>query len=181
MISKMLDREEIIKPALQKLTIRRIQSQDTGQYQKLRLKALTTDPDAFLATMEEEKARNLESIEQQINSDHILGAFLEDKLIGALSLIEQKPSKFNHIGILGGMYVDLEFRNLGIGRKLLEIMLDYVRSIPKFYSLQLKVVTTNYPALRLYESFGFTCWATEKNALFHKGKYADQHHYMLVI
>lgn len=53
---------------------------------------------------------------------------------------------------LEDIYVKPEFRSLGIGRKLMEIMLDYTRSLGIKY-LVLQVLDWNNNAIRFYESF----------------------------
>ncbi len=161
------------------LLIRRVAVKDARQFYDLKLKSIQTDPEVFLATMEEMENKTMPEILAWIKHDYIFGAFVRKKLIGTIHLIEQKPEKFKHIGIVGGLYVNPDYRGQGIGRKLTEKLLSYAKK--KFYSLQLKVVPTDIAAIKLYESFGFFCWAKEKNALYHKGKYGHQLHYMLVL
>lgn len=161
--------------------IRRILTKDAQQYKNLRERALETDPEAFLLTPVEEEKLNIADIAYMLEKDYILGIFEEDKLIGAIRLIEQEPIKFKHIGIVGGLYVVPSHRKQGYGYKILEKLLTYARSTGKFYALQLKVVTTNFAAIKLYESFDFKCWATEKNALKVDKKHTDQYHYQLIL
>ena len=161
--------------------IERILIKDAQQYKNLRERALETDPEAFLLTPIEEKRLETEDIIKMLEKDYILGVYEQNKLIGAIRLIEQEPIKFKHIGIVGGMYIIPSHRKQGYGCKLLEKLLVYTRSTQKFYALQLKVVTTNFAAIKLYESFSFRRWATEKNALKVDGTYADQYHYQLIL
>lgn len=163
------------------INIRQLVPEDAAQYKDLRVKALQTDADAFLMTMPEENDFDLDHVKKKIETDYALGAFDQEKLVGSLLLIRQVPLKFRHIGILGGMYVDPAYRNKGIGRQLIEAMLKYIKTLPDVYSLQLKVVTDNIPALNLYESFGFKTWAAEKNALKDGERFLDQFHMMYVV
>lgn len=163
------------------ITIRQLGPEDAVQYKDLRVKALQTDADAFLMTMQEEDVFDLDHVKKKIETDYALGAFDQEKLIGSLLLIRQVPLKFRHIGILGGMYVDPAYRKKGIGRSLIKVMLKYIKTLPDVYSLQLKVVTDNVPALNLYESFGFKTWASEKNALKDGERFLDQFHMMYVM
>ncbi len=166
---------------MDQLIIRRLLPQDAEQFQQLKLQGLQTDPEAFVATIEELQAQSAEQIIHRLQTEYILGAFSNGKLIGSLHLIDQEKQKFSHIGILGGMYVDLHYRGLGLGKLLLKQMLTHILSQNKYYSLQLKVITSNATAIKLYEAFGFQRWATEKNALHYQGNYWDQYHYMLVL
>lgn len=163
------------------MKIRKLTPKDADQFYELKLKGVATDPNAFLATKEELQSKTPAEICAWIERDYILGAFVDEKLVGTIHLIEQQPKKFQHIGILGGMYVDPEYRGKGMARQLLQQMLEHIKNERQFYSLQLKVVTTNIGALKLYESFGFFRWAHEEKALYYNGKYTDQYHYMVVL
>lgn len=159
---------------------KRVETEEAKNFYKLRITALRTDPDAFVATLEEEQQLTTEDIEHYLKKNYVLGAYTKsNELIGVLVFMEQDRKKFSHIGILGGMYVHNDHRRYGIARQLIEKMITYLRERHKnLYGLQLKVVTNNIPAIRLYESFGFSIWATEKNALKHNKIFFDQHHMM---
>ncbi len=165
----------------QNIKISRLEKQHAAAYKSLRIKALKTDPEAFLLTKEEETKLQLDDICHMIEKDYILGAFENSKLVGAIRLIEQDPLKFKHIGIVGGLYVDFAHRQKGIAKMLVKGVIEYATYIKKYHALQLKVVTKNLAAIRLYQSFQFQCWATEKNALQFNGECTDQHHFSLVL
>lgn len=161
-------------------TLRKVQKQEAQKFFAMRMLALQTDADAFVATLDEEKAMTTADVENYLSKNYVLGVFTEnDELIGTLVYMEQERQKFKHIGILGGMYVHPDHRGSGLARKLLVEMLQILKKFDHLYALQLKVVTTNQPAIRLYESSGFKIWATEKNALFHHNGFFDQHHMAL--
>ena len=177
---------------------RKIGAADAREFFAMRMKALQTDPNSFVATMEEETAMTPADVEKYLTKNYVLGVFAQPEaklrgravrggwkaqdagvLVGTLVFMEQERQKFKHIGILGGMYVHPEHRGKGLSRKLLQIMLKNLQKYDHLYGLQLKVVTSNMPAISLYESAGFSTWATEKNALLHQGKFFDQHHMAL--
>jgi RimJ/RimL family protein N-acetyltransferase len=161
-------------------TFRKVLPGEAAQFLRLRLEALRTDPDAFLTTLEEESRLSLREVEACLRKNYVLGVFSgRGALVGTLVYSEQPHQKFSHIGILGGMYIQPEHRGKGLGKKILAIMLDHLEKFGHIYALQLKVVTGNLPAISLYRNFGFSVWATETNALFHEGKFFDQHHMVL--
>ena len=159
---------------------KRVQPNEAKEFFDLRMVALKTDPDAFVATLEEEQKLSLEDVQHYLNKNYVLGAYARtNELVGVLVFMEQERQKFSHIGILGGMYVHKNFRRYGIARELIQRMIVYLREHhKKLYGLQLKVITSNFPAIRLYEDFGFSIWATEKNALQSEDIFFDQHHMM---
>lgn len=162
------------------ITIRRITPEEIQSYHAIRLRAVSADPDAFLPTSDEEKTRTEDEMYRTLQSQYILGAYDGTKLVGLIALALQEKHKFSHIGILGSLFVEPAYRKSGIARLLMDHVLKLAREL-NLYSLQLKVVTTNFPAINLYKSLGFACWASEKNALCDHGRFMDQHHYHLVL
>ena len=68
------------------------------------------------------------------------------------------------------MYVRPASRNVGIGRLLLNVVLDVARESVEL--VQLSVVRDNQPARQLYESAGFLEYGVETKA----SKYGDQYY-----
>jgi len=75
------------------------------------------------------------------------------------------------------MYVRPSARNLGVGRLLMNAVLDVARE--KVELIQLRVVRENRPARRLYESVGFLEFGMELKAAKLGDKYNDEAHMAL--
>jgi ribosomal-protein-alanine N-acetyltransferase len=67
----------------------------------------------------------------------------------------------NDEGNIMNLAVCPECRRQGIGRKLINRIIDLARN-KKIHSIFLEVRTKNIPAIRLYESFGFKTYTTRK-------------------
>jgi len=63
-------------------------------------------------------------------------------------------------GYIGVLVVDPDYRRIGVGKKLIEACLDYLRRGGVKWIL-LHVLTENAPAKHLFESFGFRPFRTE--------------------
>jgi ribosomal protein S18 acetylase RimI-like enzyme len=70
------------------------------------------------------------------------------------------------------MYVRPQSRRAGVGRRLVETIIDFARE--RVELIQLSVVTDNEQARRLYASLGFVEYGIEKNALKQDGRYYDE-------
>ncbi len=70
------------------------------------------------------------------------------------------------------MYVRPGARTGGVGRRLIEAILEVARRHVEL--IQLTVVRDNVPARRLYASLGFIDYGTERNALKQNGRYYDE-------
>lgn len=74
-----------------------------------------------------------------------------------------------------------EYCGLGIGRKMMEIVLGIAKECG-YEQAELEVITTNEKALRLYESLGFRIYGTQSHSMKYKdGTYADAYLMMKVL
>jgi len=70
------------------------------------------------------------------------------------------------------MYVRPGARRIGVGRRLVETVLDLARQ--RVELIQLTVVQDNEQARRLYASLGFLDYGLEKNGFKQDGRYYDE-------
>jgi ribosomal protein S18 acetylase RimI-like enzyme len=78
----------------------------------------------------------------------------ENNIVGHIDIRSQNQLNTGH-RVLLGMGVDSNFRNLKIGQKLLEFIIDYCRSNYKISWIDLQVLTNNIPAIKLYKKMNF--------------------------
>jgi ribosomal protein S18 acetylase RimI-like enzyme len=145
---------------------------DAALYRDIRLEALSANPEAFSSSFEIENGRPLSWFSDRLGSSTVLGAFREAKLVAIAAFAIQQGQKMAHKGVIWGMYVRAGARRAGIGRRLLEAILDLARQ--RIELIQLTVVRDNAHARRLYASLGFVEYGIEKNALKQNGRYYDE-------
>jgi len=153
------------------IQIRRLAPGDAALYRDIRLEGLRCDPQAFGSTFEAENARPLAFFSDRIGFQ-TFGAFHGSELVGITGLVIHEGQKEAHKGLLVGMYVRPSARNVGIGRRLVETIIEFARH--RVELIQLAVVSENEQARRLYERLGFVEYGLEKNALKHEGRYYDE-------
>jgi ribosomal protein S18 acetylase RimI-like enzyme len=154
------------------IEIRRLGADDAETFRDIRLEALARNPEAFGSTFEAEKDKPLSWFSERLGASHVHGAFRAAKLIGIAVLVIQQSAKMAHKGALVSMYVRPQARRLGVGRRLVEAIIDTARRHVEL--VQLTVVTGNEAALRLYAGLGFVQFGLEKKALKHGGRYYDE-------
>jgi RimJ/RimL family protein N-acetyltransferase len=74
-----------------------------------------------------------------------------------------------------GMSVHKDWRRQGIGRALLQHIVDFARNHPEIIRLELEVFTHNLRAIALYEQFGFQYDGLRRYVGFREGRYVDEH------
>ena len=154
------------------IQIRQLTTSDVESFCELRLEGLRLSPEAFGSTYEFEKDQPLERYTGWLTNSTVLGAFQNSHLIGTASFTQLSGLKDSHKGLLRAMYVRPTHRRSGAGRQLVQAIIELARQ--KVELLQLAVVSTNQPALRLYESLGFRQYGLEPRALKHNGLYSDE-------
>jgi ribosomal protein S18 acetylase RimI-like enzyme len=145
---------------------------DVARYRDIRLEALSTSPEAFGSNYEVENAQPASWFADRLGSATVLGAFRDSELVGIAGFAVQQGQKRAHKGVLWGMYVRPGARMSGIGRRLIEAILEVARQHVEL--IQLTVVQDNARARRLYASLGFVDYGIERNALKQNGRYYDE-------
>jgi RimJ/RimL family protein N-acetyltransferase len=153
------------------IDLRRLRPEDVLLYRQIRLEALTDSPGAFSSILEIEEDRPLDWFATRLADAFVLGAFDGPDLMGVAGFYVQPGPKHAHKGMLWGMYVRPEYRAAGVGRVLVEAIIDHARDHVEI--LQLLVVGDNAPARRLYARLGFVEYGIERRATKYRGHYHD--------
>jgi ribosomal protein S18 acetylase RimI-like enzyme len=155
------------------IRVRRLLPEDAAQYREIRLEGLRVSPEAFGNTFEVENARPIELFADRIRDSETMGAFEGAEILGVAGLRANPGPKESHKGTLVGMYVRPQARNRGVGRRLVEAVMEVARR-RGVELLQLAVVSDNEPARRLYARLGFVEYGIEKKSLKQGGRYTDE-------
>jgi ribosomal protein S18 acetylase RimI-like enzyme len=154
------------------IMVRRLTPADAEQYREIRLAGLEDSPEAFGSTLENESLKPLTSFAERLDSSAVFGAFRSGELVGIAGFAIREGAKEAHKGLLWGMYVRPDARKSGVGRRLVEAIIDFAREHVEL--IQLSVVSDNEPARRLYARLGFVEYGLEKHSLKHHGRYYDE-------
>ena len=154
------------------IQVRRLTPADAALYRDIRLQGLRSDPEVFGSTFEAEDARPLTFFSERLGASAAFGAFHDSEIVGVAGLLIREGRKEAHKALLVGMYVRPSARKAGVGRRLVETIIEFAR--PRVELVQLAVVSDNGPARRLYERLGFLEYGLEKKALKQDGHYYDE-------
>lgn len=166
------------------IIIRELNHQDTDAFLALKRRGLTTDPDSFVATLEDDSPSYPEIVRDRLteasieSGDIVLGAF-SPELIGIVAITRNKRRKRQHKADLHGMYIVPEYRGRGLGKMLLATSLNMAQHMKGLEEIQLIVAVHNREAVALYERFGFIRVWTERRGLKWDDHYVDAYHMIL--
>ncbi len=117
----------------------------------------------------------------QEEGSYTFGMFVEGKLIGNVTLVQEKVLKMQHRGNIYAMYVSTQNRKAGAGKALMKAAIEHARSIPVIEKLNLTVAADNEKAKNLYTSLGFKTYGYEEKALKVDDRFIDEEHMVLFL
>jgi GNAT superfamily N-acetyltransferase len=162
------------------MEIRRLSSSDASGYRTLRLRAFREHPEAFTSSFEEADRLPLAVSEMRLAVEHhkFWGAFDAGRLCGMVGLERETRLKNCHKATVVGMYVPPEHVGRGIGRALIEALVEDARKA----GLELLVLTVTDGggrAAKLYGHCGFRSFGVEPRAIKVDGRAYDKNHMYL--
>lgn len=84
-------------------------------------------------------------------------------------------------GVLWGMYVKQVYRRRGVGRHLVEELLEIIQSLEGMEQIRLTVLTSNHVAKELYLQFGFVSQSVVEKAFKLKNRHFDEEQMILFL
>ena len=163
------------------VVVRRLNAGDLRAYKVLRDDMLEGHPEAFTSDAQTEGHRRAEDylprlgLERPEGGHLTFGAWQATSLLGAIGLERDMRPKVRHIGHVVGMMVRDDAQSRGIGRMLLDALIEEARAAA-LELLTLTVTDGNASALRLYESTGFAHFGTLHKAIRVGARYHDKIH-----
>lgn len=130
-----------------------------------------TTLEEFNFTVEKQKDR----IQQHLSHPDklIITPKVNGKIVGQTDFSPGVRNRIAHYGEFG-MSIHPDYQGLGIGKMMLEALLEWARSNPRLETVRLKVHSKNYRAISLYEKCGFILEGKEVRAIkFSDGTYDD--------
>ena len=162
-------------------TIRRLIPPDAPGYRQLMLDAYARHPAAFTSSVTERTALPLSWWESRLDmaalaNEMVFGAFAESRLAGVAGLSFETREKARHKATLFGMYVPSEYRNIGLGRRLVMAALEQAKARGGIKLVQLTVTQGNAGAQALYARCGFAVFGVEPLAIAVDGQFLAKVH-----
>jgi putative acetyltransferase len=126
----------------------------------------------FIPSLASERlAQTRKYVESFGPNDHVFVAALDGRVVGFAGL-HVREGKLRHSAWVGIMVHD-DFFGRGIGRALMDKLLDVADRWLGLVRLDLTVVADNERAIKLYEKLGFAVEGKQRKATWFDGQYLD--------
>ncbi|GGE59116.1 GNAT family N-acetyltransferase [Priestia taiwanensis] len=143
---------------MENITIRTVRPDDARIIVQLHLEIaserefLITVPEDFKRTEEEQRIW----IQQLLANEREMAfvAEVEGVVVGWTMFSSSDRARLAHAGSIG-IFIKKEYRDIGIGRRLIQAILDWATEHPVIEKVSLGVFATNIRAIALYKKLGF--------------------------
>lgn len=163
---------------MKEILFRKLKPSEAKRYRSLRLESLQQYPDSFGSTYEDQKRREKlafeKYIEEQTPENFIVGALLEETLVGICGFYQFKDERYRHRGEIIQMYVQAAVQGRQIGYNLLQTTIAEAFKIEILEQIELQVFSHLHPANRIYEKIGFQECGMHERFYQKNGVYFDQ-------
>jgi len=165
------------------MEVRRLGPDDAAAVQRLRRRALEEEPLSFGTSPHEDRVLDdarVVGVLTPTDDAAVFGAFEEDELRGLVGVLRPDKEKLRHRAEVWGTYVAPEGRRRGLGRALMDALIDWSRAAGATHVF-LGVTAAAPEARALYESVGFVCWGIEPASIRHGDRNIDSYRLVLVL
>ncbi|MBV6626404.1 MAG: GNAT family N-acetyltransferase [Rivularia sp. (in: Bacteria)] len=117
------------------MIIKKLIKNDAEDYRNIRLEALHSNPDSFGTIYHEETITTVDNFRNRIpvnNNNFMLGCYDDKKLIGIVAFFQEERLKLQHKAYIRSMYVKQEYRRKGIGKLLVQELIEKAKAIANF-------------------------------------------------
>jgi RimJ/RimL family protein N-acetyltransferase len=162
------------------MQIRQLTTNDARIYQQLRLKALQTNPESYLAVYETQQDRPTDHFSWEIRYatsppiSGYYGIFLDNQLIGYAQLNQPNLTKQAHIAYIYNLYVDSDHRGQGYASRLIEYLTNLAKEKTNAERVFVTCNRKNAAAQKLYKKLGFKEFATREKSVKWQDEYDDE-------
>lgn len=153
--------------------------EDAGAYRELRLEALQNHPEVYSSDYDQALSRPMSFWVERLRAGgtgdvaQMFFAQHGQELAGMCGIYRVDAPRTRHSATVVSLYLRPAWRGMGIAHGLVMACLDWARSCD-VRVVKLSVITTNAPAIRLYERCGFSPYGTEPQAIHYNGVYYDE-------
>lgn len=154
------------------INVRKLTESDNGQYRSLWVYAITRQASYFRVSPDDDSPVYIPT--RFTDDSFTVGAFSGPELVGVVSVERDTRKKMHHKALVFRMFVHPDAAGQGIGRQLLNDVIQEMTTLGTTRYLYLTVLASNPRAIHLYSSLGFNEFAREPGAVQIEDQFVDE-------
>lgn len=119
----------------------------------------------------EDEVKMIQGYEENLNSTMFI-ALDSNQIVSIGNLSASKRERTKHVSVLGISVLKSHW-NMGIGKQMMNTLIDFAKQAPDTKAVHLEVRSDNRIAIHLYESVGFKKNSTIPEMMFIQDNYYD--------
>ncbi len=127
------------------------------EFRKIRLESLRCEPEAFTSSLKKTEEYSDEYWIDMVSdiNNIVLLAFVDKTVVGIIraALIDEDVKEGT--AFIGSFYVNINYRKQGIGKLLMDELINRIKENSEIYAVRLWVGIKQFDAINFYESYGF--------------------------
>lgn len=163
---------------LEAIKFKKLSPEDSKKYRAIRLESLQEYPHHFGSTYQEQKQKEKLFFEGLIETSHsecfVIGAFLNNTLIGICAFYKFSDERYKHRGEILQMYVQPKYQHHKVGFNLLQAAIKEAFKTTHLEQIELEVITSAKSANQIYEKVDFQECGRLRKFLKHDAVYYDK-------
>jgi RimJ/RimL family protein N-acetyltransferase len=144
---------------------------DYELYRNIRLEALVSDPESFSTSYFHESAQEDVYWQNKLINNDVFAVFDLDKIVGCCGFYIMPGDRFEHRGVIWGVYISSPYRGKNLAGFLLDEVISFASS--KVAQIHLSCMIENIAAVKLYKKKGFRVYGVEPKTVRIGQKYFD--------
>jgi len=168
------------------MELRHLNEQDIDQFKSLLSYSLQESPKAFSDSPKEIAAHDNQYFVDRLKivgtppESFLLGAF-DPHLVAMLTYRRDQRMKARHKSTVYSMYVHPEYRNAGLGTKLMKELIQQAQQLPGLQQIHAWVMNSEKSARKFYSRLGFESTGVVHKDLIVDGQFVDSEYFVLYL
>jgi len=145
------------------------------EFRDIKLESIREDNSAFYTQLDFYKNYTQDHWQKELFNHKLVFAENEGKLIGISGITFYKNEKIKHNALLDTLFINKNFRGIGVGKKLTEERINICLKKEDIINVFCEIFSSQKESIELHKKLGFEVVGKMPNFLKHEGEFLDNY------